>query len=177
MAKLSFTKLGLKINNDIKLVQYNNNNIEIKQYLPIEEKMELITAVINSSIDENQFFNPVKIELYYFLEIIDRYTNITFTEKQYQDPCKLYNFFISNNMDKLILDNIDEHELIVLRESLNKCIMSYENYRQSMLGVMESMQQNYDVSQMDINNLTQDLKGLDLSLLGDIVKKFDTNQN
>jgi hypothetical protein len=51
MAKISFSKLGLKLNQEIKTVEYNGQNIEIKQYLPIQNKLQLISSVINQSID------------------------------------------------------------------------------------------------------------------------------
>jgi hypothetical protein len=41
----------------------------------------LITNVINLSADDNNFANPVKVSVYTTLEMIDAYSNITFTEK------------------------------------------------------------------------------------------------
>ena len=51
MAKVSFTKLGLKKNEDIEIVEWNEQKIEVKQYLPIEDKLNLITAIIQNSIN------------------------------------------------------------------------------------------------------------------------------
>ena len=41
MAKVSFSKLGLSKNNTIKSFEYNGQNIEVKQYLPIQENNSL----------------------------------------------------------------------------------------------------------------------------------------
>ena len=49
MAKIGFTKLGLKSNNEIQYVEFNEQTIEVKQYLPVEEKLELITKVLELS--------------------------------------------------------------------------------------------------------------------------------
>jgi hypothetical protein len=51
MAKIGFTKLGLKQNNEIQIVEFNGQNIEVKQYLPVDEKLELITNVLELSHD------------------------------------------------------------------------------------------------------------------------------
>jgi hypothetical protein len=59
MAKVSFTKLGLKANQEIKTFNFNEQIIEVKQYLPVNEKLTLISNVINQSIDENNFNNPL----------------------------------------------------------------------------------------------------------------------
>ena len=61
MAKVSFTKLGLKKNEDVEIVEWNEQKIEVKQYLPIEDKLNLITAIIQNSIDDNGYYNPAKI--------------------------------------------------------------------------------------------------------------------
>ena len=62
MAKVAFTKLGLKRKDEVKTVNINNNVIEVKQYLPINEKLELIGRVLNQAADDNNFSNPIKLE-------------------------------------------------------------------------------------------------------------------
>jgi hypothetical protein len=51
MAKISFTKLGLKVNQEIKTIEYNGQIIEVKQYLPIQDKLQLISDIINQAMD------------------------------------------------------------------------------------------------------------------------------
>ena len=82
MAKIGFTKLSLKRKNEVKTITINNNQIEIKQYLPVNEKLDLIARVINGAHDQNNFPNPIKIEVIGTLEIIMAYTNISFTESK-----------------------------------------------------------------------------------------------
>ena len=90
MAKVSFTKLGLSKNQSINNVAWNDCIIEVKQYLPINEKLNLISNVINFAHDENNYSNPVKVDVYTALEIMYAYTNINFTDKQKEDVTKLY---------------------------------------------------------------------------------------
>ena len=47
MAKIAFTKLALTKNTDVASFDWNGQTIEVKQYLPIQEKMDLIAAVLN----------------------------------------------------------------------------------------------------------------------------------
>ena len=85
MAKASLTKLGLKVNQEIKTIEFNGQVIEVKQYLPVNNKLELISNVINMSADGNNFANPLKVEVYFALEVIEAYTNISFKKKQKED--------------------------------------------------------------------------------------------
>ena len=83
MAKLSFNKFGLKINQDVKNIQYSDTiTIEIKQYLPVNDKLKMMGEILERTMDQNNFANPIKQEVFTILAIIEYYTNITFTEKQ-----------------------------------------------------------------------------------------------
>jgi hypothetical protein len=86
MAKIPFSKLGLKLNSDIKTVNIGEYNIEVCSYLPMEEKAILISNVINNSVDDNGYYNPLKIKVFLTLEVLYFYTNLTFTTKMKEDP-------------------------------------------------------------------------------------------
>ena len=96
--KPTFAKLGLKVNSTVKTIVINEQEIEIKQYLPVNEKLRLIGDVIGQAADENNFSNPIKLEVFTKLEIVFAYTNLSFTEKQKEDLVKLYDILESNNI-------------------------------------------------------------------------------
>ena len=47
MAKIPFSKLGLKVNSDVVALPYKEYNIEVRKYLPMEEKTTLVSNVLN----------------------------------------------------------------------------------------------------------------------------------
>ena len=96
MAKLAFSKLGLKTNNEITNILVNDHAIEVKTYVPVNSKLELISNIINLAADDNGYYNEGKLKVYFTLEVIYAYTNLSFTDKQKEDPCKLYDFFVRN---------------------------------------------------------------------------------
>ena len=110
MAKVSFTKLGLKKNEDIEIVEWNEQKIEVKQYLPIEDKLKLITAIIQNSIDDNGYYNPAKIYVYTIIEMINFDTNINFTEKQKTDVAKTYDLIVSSGFSAKVFEAINPYE-------------------------------------------------------------------
>ena len=83
MSKVSFTKLGLKRQDNIKVAKFGENEIEVKQYLPINEKLELVEFVLNNSADQNNFANPLKVEVFTNLAILYYYTNICVIRLKY----------------------------------------------------------------------------------------------
>lgn len=149
MAKLSFNKLGLTKNQDIVNITFNDQVIEIKQYLPVNDKLQLISNVINQSADDNNFANPIKINVFTVLEIINFYTNISFTEKQREDPAKLYDLIISNNLAKIITGAIPQVELDELMSGIKDSVEAIYKYKNSAMGIMEAISTDY--SNLDFN--------------------------
>lgn len=171
--KPTFAKLGLKLENNIKTIVINDQEIEVKQYLPINDKLDLIATVINLSMDDNNFANPVKVQVYTKLEIIFRYTNLSFTDKQKEDLVKIYDLLESNHIFDLIITEIPESEYKYIYESTEKCVKEIYAYSNSIMGVLERLSADYSQTSFDIDALKTKLDNIgDVSLLQDIVDKL-----
>ena len=173
MAKVSLTKLGLKVNQDIKNIEFNEQIIEVKQYLPINEKLELISSVINSAADENNFSNPVKENVFLTLEILYHYTNINFTDKQKEDPVKLYDLVVSSGLVNKVTDLIPEEELDEVINGVAQSVKAIYTYRNSVLGILESISQDYSALNLDATEIQQKLADPDnMALLKQVLTKL-----
>ena len=174
MAKIAFTKLGLKRKDEVKTVNVNNNVIEVKQYLPINDKLALISRVINLSHDSsNNFANPVQVEVIGTIEIIAAYTNLSFTEKQKEDYAKLYDLLEENGITKDLIGAIPEDEYAFLIDGINDSIEAVYKYQNSILGILEVISQDYSNLDFDATKIQQQLADPDnLSLLKDVLTKL-----
>ena len=173
MAKVSLTKLGLKVNQDVKNIEFNEQNIEVKQYLPINEKLELISSVINSAADENNFSNPVKENVFLTLEILYHYTNINFTDKQKEDSVKLYDLVVSSGLVNKVTDLIPEEELDEVINGVAQSVKAIYTYKNSILGILESISQDYSSLNLDATEIQQKLADPDnMELLKQILTKL-----
>ena len=173
MAKVSLTKLGLKVNQDVKNIEFNEQIIGVKQYLPINEKLELISSVINSAADENNFSNPVKENVFLTLEILYHYTNINFTDKQKEDPVKLYDLVVSSGLVNKVTDLIPEEELDEVINGVAQSIKDIDTYKNSVLGILESISQDYSDLNLDATEIQQKLADPDnMALLKQILTKL-----
>lgn len=157
MAKVSLTKLGLKVNQDIKTVEFNEQVIEVKQYLPVNEKLELISNVINWSHDENNFANPVKVSIFTALEIMYAYTNINFTDKQKEDPAKLYDMLISSGLIAEVINAIPEAEYHEILCGVSDSISAVYTYSNSVLGILDTISSDYSNLNFDATEIQKKL--------------------
>ncbi len=173
MSRVPFTKLGLKKIEDIKTITINEQNIEVKQYLPINDKINIITNVIQNSADDNNFANPVKVEVFANLEIIYAYTNISFTDKQKEDPTKLYDLLEENGIIAEVIKNIPVEEYELLISWIDETIDAFYTYRNSVMGIMEQISTDYSNLSLDATAIQQKLADpQNLELLKDIMTKL-----
>ena len=171
--KPTFAKLKLARNNSVKVVTFNNIEIEVKQYLPINEKLQLISNVINAAADENNFSNPIKEDLFGTLEIIYAYTNLGFTEKQKEDPIKLYDDMISSGFADAIIKEIPSEEYNTIVNGINECTKAIYTYRNSLLGILEATVADYGNLELDANDLQSKMADPNnMKLLKDVLTKL-----
>ena len=173
MAKVSFTKLGLTKNQEVKNIEWGEYTIEVKQYLPINEKLNLISNVINFAHDENNYSNPVKVDVYTALEIMYAYTNINFTDKQKEDVTKLYDAIVSSGLYAKVLEAIPGNEHCNLLSAIKKSIDAIYAYQNSVMGILDTISNDYSNLNLDATAIQKELASPEsLGLLKDILVKL-----
>jgi len=157
MAKPTFSKLKLSVNTEEKEFIWEDQVIKVKQYLSIEDKLQLISQILNSAADENRFYNKGKIDLYFRLYIIYFYTNISFTDKQKEEVIKTYDIIYSSGFWDNIKKIIPEEELKYLYDltiDVTKQIYVYQN---SVYGILDTINTDYSNMNLDIQQLTNQI--------------------
>ena len=176
MAKIAFSKLGLTKDklDEFQTVEFNDQTVEVKQYLPIAEKAELISRVLNNSVDDDAgYYNNLKLDMWLALEIVYAYSNISFTEKQKSDPMKLYDLLSSNKLLNLIIGLVPESEFYYLTKVTHELATSIYTYRNSALGILDSIGRDYSNLNFDATEIQKKLADPEnLTLLKNIVEKL-----
>ena len=173
MAKVPFSKLNLKKIDIVQVVTINGFEIEVKQYLPVAEKLELIANVLNNSADDNNFANPVKTYVLSHLEIIYAYTNLSFTDKQKEDPAKLYDILETNGIIDSIILALPPSEYDNLIEDITSTIDAYYKYKNSALGILEAATTDYKNLDLEASDIQKKIADPDnLTLLKDVITKL-----
>lgn len=159
MAKVAFSKFGLKPNSEIKTITWGGQDIEIIQYLPIQKKLGLIGRVISQAHEQDaNYSNPVKIEVYTALEILFEYTNITFTEKQKEDIPKLYDIVYSSGLWQAVVDAMPTDELDIIMNGIENSIEAIYKYQNSALGIIDLLKGDMEtIDNIDVEGMKQSL--------------------
>lgn len=174
MAKVSFSKLGLVKNQEVKILNWNEQNIEVRQYLPISEKLELISNVINFAHDGNaNFANPVQVEVFTGLELLYAYTNISFTDKQKEDPAKLFDLVKSSRLLDSVIMLIPANEYTNLVTGVQNSITAIYAYQNSVMGVLDNISTDYSNLNLDATEIQKALSDPNnMALLKNVLTKL-----
>lgn len=157
MAKVTFASLKLKVKDEIKTININDKEVEVKQYLTAEDKYDLIMISLQQA-KENGIYNDFKLDMFLHLNIVFMYTNLTFTDKQRENLPGLYDILETNGIINLVVKNIPEEELSNIYAAVSEIKDSLVAYENSFAGVANNF----------ITNLPENAQAA-----ADIVDNFD----
>lgn len=155
MAKITYSSLKLKTKEETTKIE--GTDIEVLKYLPIEDKIILINIALQNA-KNNSVYNPALLDAYFHLYIVMMYTNISFTEKQKENPLKLYDTFKSNGIiDKVILA-MDEEEYTQLLDFLNQSVEDSYAYQNSTAGLVANALEQLPVRAEQLSEIVENFK-------------------
>lgn len=165
---MKYTDLNLHVNEETKTIEFNNDFVIIKQYLPVEQKLELIDKAMNYAHDSNNFSNTIKGDVCLDIMIIDYYTDIEFDEEMAIDV--VYDELSSNGLLDQIKNEIPHTELDFISYGFYNIVENYYKYRNSVLGILDIMKTDYSDLEFNIENLQEKLaNGENIDLLKKIL--------
>lgn len=158
--KVSYANMKLKTNTTVNTFQFCGQKIEVLNYLPATDKYDLLMITLQKSLEGN-IYNEFKLNLFFELNLVYMYTNISFTEKQREDEFKLYDTLKSNGFFELFYETMNEDEYNDLFEQITALKNTMEKSRGSVAGI--------------IANLIEDLPA-NAEAAAEIVENFDPQQ-
>lgn len=138
MAKTTYAGMKLKVNTQSKEIDFNGNQFEVLQYLPIEDKYDLVMITLQKCYEEG-IYNPIKKDMYFHLYLVYMYTDISFTNRQKEDEEKLYNILESNGIITEVIKNIPEEEYNKLFEYMDELIEEKMRYSLSSAAMISNV--------------------------------------
>ena len=170
--KVGLTKLGLKKNTNLINLKWNDQIIEIKEYLPIQEKLDLIGRIVNLSLDDNNFVNPARLQIFTTLEVMYTYTNINFTDKQKEDFLNLYDLLFSSGLWAAVKQELG-NELVLIEDTTIAVINELYKFKDSALGILQAITEDYEKLDLDADKLKEKIADKEnVGFLKDVMDKL-----
>ena len=136
--KTAFSTLKIKLPKNYKEFTFEDKKIQVAQYLPIAEKIDIIEIAYQRALI-NSKFDPLFFNVYFWLNIVYSYTNLTFTDEQKKNEDKLYDMLASSGLLSMILAAMDEKELEYFSQSLDYYISTKNRIDNSVGGIVSNL--------------------------------------
>lgn len=157
MGRPTYTKLKLSSDIAPKELEWGEQKIEVKQYLPIQDKLTFIGDVLNAAADENRFYAQGKVDMFFALKVIEAYTNLSITDKQKENKAKLYDDIKASGFYDAVIEKIPNKEINYLYDLVCKTEEQVYAYNNSAYGIMDAMNNDYNNLNFDIEKLTKEI--------------------
>ena len=139
--KVSYTNMKLKVNTEVNTFEFAGQKIDVLKYLPAKDKYDLLMITLQRATEQGTY-NDFLIGMYFELNLVYMYTNISFTEKQREDEFKLYDTLKSNGFFDLFYQALNEDEYNELYTSLITLRKDTIEYRMSVGSVLNNVIDN-----------------------------------
>lgn len=162
--------------NEVKTVDINGLEVEIKQYLPIKEKREIALLVSENAFigqSDLKWYDKAVAEVMFGTLIIDRYTNINVM----QDYFEFYDCVKSSGLLDIVLEYIGKDEI----DEIVKLVDSRkeDNFRtQELRGMMGyKLERLFSVVNDKLSDVEQVISNFDPAVLKDLGLFADIENN
>lgn len=173
MAKVSYLKLKLTSNLLPKELKWGDQVIEVKQYISMQDKLNMVADILNAAADDNKFYNPGKLDLFFCLYVIYNYTNLSITEKQKENFVKLYDDLMSSGFYHEVFKTIPEDEVGYVYTLMKETADQIYKYNNSAYGILDAMNTDYDNLNFDIQKIMGDIQNKEgVEFLNDVMTKL-----
>ena len=142
---LNLDKISYQDKIENKEITYDGQTFNVRSWIPMEDKLALIGNIINASIDDNTFYNPARLHIFYVMNMVKEYTDIDFKE---MNIMYAYDLLDVSGLWDIIEKYIDENEINFIKQNIKETITNIYAYKNSVLGMIDAM-----------NQKSEDLKG------------------
>lgn len=136
---MNYKDLNLHINNDMYSIEVQGKKINIKKYLPINDKKDLIEITLQKAEEPNGTYNEILIDMYFNLYLVYLYTDIIFTDEDREDEMKLYDQLESSGLLERIIDKIPDDEYDTLMGYLETMRKEDSYYKHSAAAMVQKL--------------------------------------
>lgn len=152
--KINFKDLGLWVDEKVNAFTFKGKEIKVRNYLPINKKVDFISYVFNNSIDEkSNTFSPIRMNTFFEVGLIRWYTNIDFSEEELDEIEKTYDKLKSSGLIQKVRNNIDHSEYNLIFSLVTETIQDYEKFANSFIGMMQAMSQENSLMSKELDDI------------------------
>ena len=126
------------INKENKIIEFNGNEIQVVNYLSIQDKYDFIMTTLKKSFDDG-IYNEIRLRTYFDLHLVYVYTNIFFEVGERAAEGELYDIFKSSGLIDAVKEAIPQEEIDELWSMVRTMESKMTNYKGSLISLLSDL--------------------------------------
>ena len=118
-----------------KTVKINDKEVQVKQYLPISDKMDLVQVTLQKA-DNGRYFDQLALDMFFELNLVYLYTNIEVTQEDRDDEFALYDRWTNDGTISTVISEIPDKEYARLSDAVDNGVTDLMKYRGTAAAVI-----------------------------------------
>lgn len=172
---MNFKDMNLSLANETTTIKVAGDiELAVRNYLPIDEKAQLIQFVVNGAVDDaTGTFSPLRVEVFFSLGLCRWYGGISFEDVKPEEISSVYDALDQSGTIDAIARAIPEDEFAFMNDLVRDTIDDIARYNNSFAGVMQIASENTDALNNEVTEIMGKIKngeGMEqLAVIKDVV--------
>ena len=137
MIELKYSDLKLKKDVTKKIFKWNGLDIKVLDYLPIEDRYDIVMITLQKAYEDG-IYNPIKLDMFFHLNLVYMFTNIEFSDEDRENESKLYDEMKSSGFLSEFLKNVNPVEYKEMQEDIEDIVNLSLEYKNSAASVIRN---------------------------------------
>ena len=174
--KINYKEIGKEpeVNNSICSRIGDEKEILIKTWLPSHDILQLMSRIVNRSVDEHDYCYPCRVKIVSEVEMVLACSNGEVPDYENADVCEIYDYLYANKIIDVVADATRVTGLWdIVMNSVNEVVDSVYKYSNSARGIIRCITSDLEDVQFDAEAIQEKLGNPEnLALLKDILTKL-----
>ena len=172
---MTIEELNLKTENIAITSQIHK--LKVKQYLPLDDKISAITEIMNYSLDDNIFPNPIRLAAWCDIMLVKYYTDLDvqgyLDETDDNEYSSFYDTLVQNKVISDVKASIPPAEYEMFMSTAELTVNKYYEAKNSVRGILEAVTQDYSNLDLEASEIQDKLNNPEnLAFLKKVVDKL-----
>lgn len=172
---VKLVNIGILPKPEIKTIKIGDAEIEVATAIPYEDVFDMIQWCVGYIADDRPFISEPIRKLIKDFGILKYYTNLDISfinaEARIVDIYSDYDIVKQSGVIPAVINCIDKEQLEFVMDSIDKTIDSITQYKNSAVGVIDSLAQNADQDVASMQNMMDAVNDVeDMNAVGNLIK-------
>ena len=133
---INFNELGINNLHENVSFKWNDKDITVLKKLSTDDKYDIVMTTLQQA-EENGYYNPILLDMFYHLNLIYIYTDIIFDEEDRKVPAETYDKIKDSGLLNEFLKTINEEDYEDMLNAINEIKSVKEKYDRSAASVVK----------------------------------------